>query len=186
MPNCQIRKLAADGTDKTGQGHSPTCTAPNYQICKKYHWKKHHWNQHHWKRLDSGWQTTTNGTDQTHGERKNTMKSKVLEIRDVGTFIPMLAIDINPDDDDDYGKQWYLMRRCGYACDGDPNIVLTCLDAGGGPAWNDPYAWGGRTYPVAHDYIIKHWIDLVDGDVIDVEFILGESTTKKISERMVG
>ena len=35
----------------------------------------------------------------------------------------------------------------------------------------------------AHDYIAEHWAELDDGDVIDVEFILGEKPTKKISER---
>ena len=36
---------------------------------------------------------------------------------------------------------------------------------------------------VAHNYIATHWHDLVDGDVVDVEFILGETAEKKISER---
>ena len=112
------------------------------------------------------------------------MQAKVLEVRDSGTFIPMLAIDINPDiDDEDNGRpQRYLMRRCGYACNGEPNIMLT--DLYNGMATSDPYAWrGSHTYANAHNYIIEHWNELIDGDVIDVEFILGESKTKKISER---
>jgi len=36
---------------------------------------------------------------------------------------------------------------------------------------------------VAHDYIEKHFNELKDGDVIDVEHILGETTKKKRSER---
>lgn len=52
------------------------------------------------------------------------MKAKTLEIRDEGTFISALAIDINPSND----AQRYLMRRCGYPCDGLPNVILTCLD----------------------------------------------------------
>ena len=107
------------------------------------------------------------------------MKAKALEIRDVGTFIPALAVDINPDND----AQRYLMRRCGYPCDGQPNVIVTWLD-GGGQASNDPYSWGGRTWPVAHNYIIEHWDELADGDVVDVSFILGETTTRKISERV--
>lgn len=106
------------------------------------------------------------------------MHTKALEIRDMGTFIAALAIDINPAND----SQHWLMRRCGYPCDGQPNVILTRLD-GSGQATNDPYAWGGRTWPVAHNYIIKHWDSLQDGDVVDVSFILGESTTPKISER---
>jgi hypothetical protein len=35
---------------------------------------------------------------------------------------------------------------------------------------------------VAHDYIRNNWPTLKDGDVIDVEFILGETNERKISE----
>ncbi len=107
------------------------------------------------------------------------MKVKVLEVRDEGTFIPMLCVDMNHDNN----AQHYLLRRCGYPCDEHPNILITRLSADGTPAWNDPYAWGGRTFPVAHDYIIKNWETLKDGDVVDVSFILGETTKPKISER---
>jgi hypothetical protein len=106
------------------------------------------------------------------------MRAKVLEIRDEGTFIPALAVDINPAND----EQRYLMRRVGYSCNGEPNVILTALD-GHGKATNDPYEWGGRTYPVAHNYIIEHWNELRDGDVIDVSFILGETDKPKVSER---
>ena len=106
------------------------------------------------------------------------MLTKALELRDSGTFIPILAVDMNPGNE----AERYLLRRCGYPCDGEPNIIVTRLD-GNGKATNDPYAWGGRTYPVAHDWIIKNWRQLMDGDVVDVEFILGEKPEKKISER---
>ena len=107
------------------------------------------------------------------------MRAKTLEIRDEATFIPALAVDINPDND----AQRYLMRRCGYPCNGEPNVIVTRLD-GDGQASNDPYSWGGRTWPIAHNYIIEHWDELEDGDVVDVSFILGETTTRKISERV--
>ena len=49
----------------------------------------------------------------------------------------------------------------------------------------DCYGWPSnpRTYQVAHNYIATHWSALSDGDVIDVEFILGETDTRKTSER---
>ena len=106
------------------------------------------------------------------------MKAKALEVRDSATFIPILAVDMTPDN----VMQRWLLRRCGYACDDRPNVIITNL-AGDGRATNDPYAWGGRTYPIAHAYILDHWHKLQDGDVVDVEFILGETPTKKISER---
>ena len=107
------------------------------------------------------------------------MNCKILEIRDEGTFIPVLCVDMNPIDD----AQRYYMRRCGYPCDGAPNIALMHLGMDGGPSWNDPYAWGGRTYPVAHNYIIEHWSELENGSVVDVSFILGETKMPKVSER---
>ena len=108
------------------------------------------------------------------------MKAKTLELRDEGTCIPVLCVDMNPVNE----AQRYLLRRCGYPCDGQPNnILMTRLVADGGKAWNDPYAWGGRTMPVAHKHIIEHWDELQDGDVVDVSFILGETTKPKLSER---
>lgn len=116
------------------------------------------------------------------------MKIKLLEVRDSGTFIAMLCVDMNPDARASTQEAWdaqrYLLRRCGYPCDGHPNIAMTPLDAGGRPCWNDPYGWKDRrTYPVAHNYIYEHWNELRDGDVVDVEFILGETTEPKKSER---
>lgn len=107
------------------------------------------------------------------------MKALALEIRDEWTFMAVLAVDMNPAND----AQHWLLRRCGYPADGPPNIALTMLDANGSKMWNDPYAWGGRTWPVAHHYIIDHWHELQDGDVIDVQFILGETAAPKKSER---
>lgn len=106
------------------------------------------------------------------------MQTKILEIRDSATFIPVLCVNMNVPDD----PERYYLRCCGYPNDGEPNILLTRLD-GTGLASNDPYAWGGRTYPVAHNYIIEHWRELKSGDVVDVEFILGERDAPKVSER---
>lgn len=108
------------------------------------------------------------------------MQAKALEIRDSMTFIPALAVNINPMN----AEQRYLMRRVGYPCDGFPNVILTRL-AGEGQATNDPYAWpNSRTMAVAHNYIIDNWDALKDGDVVDVEFILGEKDKPAISERL--
>jgi hypothetical protein len=116
--------------------------------------------------------------------------AKALELRDEGTFIALLAVDMNPPvpgfirPGEVPQNQIYLLRRCGYPCDGRPNIVITHMSADGRPASNDPYSWGGRTYPVAHKYIIDHWNELKDGDVVDVQFILGETKQPKTSERL--
>jgi hypothetical protein len=51
------------------------------------------------------------------------MKAKTLELRDTATFIPVLCVDMNPDNE----GQRYLLYRCGYRCNGEPNILLTRL-----------------------------------------------------------
>lgn len=106
------------------------------------------------------------------------MKCKLLEIRDSGTAFVALCIDMNPDND----VQKSGLNGYGFPCDGVPNIMLTHA-SGGKKADNDPYGWGDRTYNVAHNYITDNWSHLNDGDVVDVQFILGETTERKISER---
>jgi hypothetical protein len=81
------------------------------------------------------------------------MEVKCLEIRDDGTFIPVICIRPVPANE----AQRYLLRRDGYR--------------------------GTRTKKQAHHWIAEHWREIKDGDVIDVEYILGERPTKKISER---
>jgi hypothetical protein len=113
------------------------------------------------------------------------MKAKALELRDEGTFIALLAVDMNPilEPGPQYAAQRYLLRRVGYPCDCRPNILITKLAGDGSKATNDPYYWGDRTMANAHRYIIEHWNDLKDGDVVDVQFILGETPAPKASER---
>lgn len=108
------------------------------------------------------------------------MKTKILEVRDEGTMISMLCVDMNPDT----AEERYYLRRHGYACDGSPNILITHVSADGGPATNDPCFWKDRTRSTARMHIIAHWDDLLDGDVVDVQFIRGETAAPKKSERL--
>lgn len=106
------------------------------------------------------------------------MKTKCLEIRDHATFIPVICLRPMPENE----GQRYLLRRDGYSCDPEDMIVIM-IDAQCRGAAYDPYDWQGRTHRTAHDYIRNHWDDLRDGDVVDVQFILGETAEKKVSER---
>lgn len=111
------------------------------------------------------------------------------------TFIPVLAIRmmrgpsanlLEASSAEHVAENW-LMRKAGYNLDDPPLAVLLCrMDPNGGPhqASYDPYSWGmARTLSFAHSYIVEHWGELKSGDVIDVEFLLGETKTKKQSER---
>lgn len=107
------------------------------------------------------------------------MKIKCLEIRDRNTFIVVMAFKPMPENE----AQRYLLRRDGWSCREDEHCVMV-INTHKHVAMHDPYDYGGgsRTMPEAHKYIEKHWAELADGDVIDVEFILGETAEKKPSE----
>jgi hypothetical protein len=107
------------------------------------------------------------------------MKIKCLEIRDRNTMIAVMAFKPIPENE----AQRYLMRRDGWSCTADEHCVMV-IRTHSHSAMHDPYDYGRetRTMPEAHKYIEKHWDELVDGDVIDVEFILGETRAKKQSE----
>ena len=106
------------------------------------------------------------------------MEVKTFEVRDVGTFVAVLAIKL-----DAFGgtRACALLQRCGYNL-AARNIILTRLD-GHGRATNDPCDWGvARTMRVAHGYLYDNWPHLEDGQVICVEHILGERDKPKETE----
>lgn len=106
------------------------------------------------------------------------MNSKLFELRDRGTFVPVMVTKVEPANE----QEMYLLRRSGYGIPSDL-VIMTGLDGGLDKATCDPYDWGSnRTRLVAHKYIAEHFDELESGAVIDVEFILGETTKPKISE----
>lgn len=108
------------------------------------------------------------------------MEIKLFEIRDRATFIPAFAIRPLPNDE----KQFYLLRSAGYGCDPSHKIIIFGA-LHGGQCEYDPYNWtGSRTMKHAHHYIEEHFDTLNSGDVIDVEYILGETTEPKISQQV--
>lgn len=113
------------------------------------------------------------------------MIAKTFEIRDAATFFGALAIKLEPSCEADR----YLLARSGYGTDMERQseyVLFTRLD-GTGPCYYDPFEWGmvPRTMAVAHRYVNEHFDELKSGDVIDVEFILGETKVKKITEAVV-
>ncbi len=112
------------------------------------------------------------------------MESKLFEIRDSATFIPILAVRFTPANE----QESYLLARSGYGLDPDYQgaYVILCRIVGGElDVGATPNHWGGtRTLSTAHHYIINNWEELTSGDVVDVEFILGETSGPKVSERL--
>lgn len=117
------------------------------------------------------------------------MEVKLFEVRDSATFMPMMAVRLRWNNT----AERFLLRRAGYAGEQidrdagiEPYVIFCKLD--GVEAQYDPFAWssGARTIPTAHRHIIENWNTLRSGDVIDVQFLVGETTTAKESEALHG
>lgn len=108
------------------------------------------------------------------------MESKVFEVRDRGTFIPVLATKLGSDD---FQETWLLSKSgYGFSRDSQSCYVLLCQLQGNRCNY-DPYSWDSATYSVAHAYIREHFDDMLPGAVVDVEYVRGERSAPRISER---
>jgi len=118
------------------------------------------------------------------------MITKLFEVRDVATFIPVMAVRMKAKVPiyfymKESKAEEYLLRRSGFWGETGSNLVGLAMLSGEESHMNFvPHLWEGRTMTTAHKYIAEHFDDLESGSVIDVEFILGESATKKVSERL--
>ena len=116
------------------------------------------------------------------------MIAKIVEIRDAGTFIPALVVQLGSP----FEAERYLLARTGYGrtFEDQSRYIALMKIAGGEPCDGhiDPFAWGQnpRTYFVAHRYISEHFDELAPGAVVDVEWILGLREEPKRSERDLG
>ena len=107
------------------------------------------------------------------------MIAKTFEVRDRATFIPVLAVKLQPTNEQDR----YLLARSGYGrTAGEQSNYVILWGLTGGLATYDPHAWDNRTRQVAHRYIQEKFDFLVSGGVVDVEFLLGETEVPKFSE----
>ena len=113
------------------------------------------------------------------------METKLFELRDKGTFIPIIATLMTSSDP----AEAYLLRCAGYSIGSNDEwlVLLDRLDGGHSAYQADAQHGGGpRTFPAAHMHIQNNWPELTSGQVIDVEFLLGERDTLKESERAAG
>ena len=107
---------------------------------------------------------------------------KLFELRDRFTFMPVMAIKLNPETE----QERFLLAKAGYGVgysDQSKYIILLRINGDHVRGSSDCYDhFEGRTMGEAHKYIYKNWSELKSGDLIDVEFILGETNQKKSSE----
>lgn len=111
------------------------------------------------------------------------MEIKLIELRDRGTFIPIMAIKLGSEIE----KERWLLSRAGYgvtASEQSEYVLFARL--GGGLISYNPSSWPApvRTYREAHRWLIEHWDEMPSGGVLDVQYILGETDRPKESERM--
>lgn len=101
------------------------------------------------------------------------MEIKFFEIRDSATFIPAMAFTIS-------GHDSWLAARAGFG----PDRLIILMRLEDQEARYSPFGWSGgaRTMLEAHKHIEKNWDRLNSGEVIDVEFVLGETKVIKRSE----
>lgn len=103
---------------------------------------------------------------------------KFFEIRDSMTTLPLMVTKLEPINSD---EDWLIKRAMG--SEPYPLFLVTFMSKG--ESRFDVYEWGrvgARTVKEAHQYIENNWDKLETGDVIDLEFLLGEKLTKKHSE----
>lgn len=108
------------------------------------------------------------------------MECKTLEVRDDGTFIPCIAIILNPANE----KDRYLLARAGYGQSAEEQgeyVIFGRLQTESEFHY-DPFAWGNRTMQTAHHHVRTHFNTLESGAVIDVQFLKGETSEPKKSE----
>ena len=105
--------------------------------------------------------------------------TKFFEIRDRGTFIPAMATMLSGSCGKNVEER-YLLHRAGY---GGNCLLLTHM--GTCESHCDVNDWtSGRTMRKAYLHIYLNWDSLESGSVIDIEAILGETSTPKLSERL--
>jgi hypothetical protein len=103
------------------------------------------------------------------------MKTKVFEVRDRVTMIPVLAIKLEAENI----QQQKLLHHAGYSPRQPYYLMLHIVSF---KFQYDSHAWNDRTLGRAHHYIEQNFDKMVDGEVIDIEYILGETTQPKVSD----
>lgn len=103
------------------------------------------------------------------------MLTKAFEVLDRHTFIPVMATVMDGRED-----ELYIIRAAGFTTLGSKVVVtkLNCLTSE-----YDPNVWESRTMINAHRFIEDNFYNIPTGHVIDVEYLLGETETKKGSNK---
>jgi hypothetical protein len=113
------------------------------------------------------------------------MKTKIFELRDKATCLVVVATKMEPESKDrsykEYERELMLLRKLGFSDFKDNPLVMLTLP-NSGKNYYIPYQWNDRTLQTAHKYIQDNFDELEQDDVIDIEYILGETNQVKPTE----
>lgn len=116
------------------------------------------------------------------------MKTKLFEVRDEGTNISVMAIKLGGETN---LAENGILAHAGYGVSPqkrlDSNyVILVKLNGSNIEVNHDPFKWpGSRTMCYAHTYIQRNFDELTSGDVIDIQYLGGETKTPKTSDNLV-
>ena len=96
---------------------------------------------------------------------------KIIEGRDIGTCLVLMAIMMMPDNEH---EKW-LLAKVGYSGGATHLVHLTLLSSN--ESHYSPDAWGSITLKEIHEEIVANWEVLRSGDMIDIAFIKGRRMT---------
>ncbi len=100
------------------------------------------------------------------------METKILEVRDNCTTMPILAVRLIPGN----GKDLALLSRTGYgqSVEEQSKFVITVPLECPSHSTYAPSQEGSPWESEVHRDIIEHWDELEDGDVVDPAFYRGD------------
>lgn len=103
------------------------------------------------------------------------METKAFEVRDRGTCIPIIATNLSINTIDTAESR---LIGAGFGLVTNTVLVTRLSNM---QTEHDRFAWQGtgRTMHIAHRHIEDNFDELTTGDVVDVEFIMGETSVPK-------
>jgi len=113
------------------------------------------------------------------------MEMKLIEVRDVATRLSVLAIKLGSTNE----AEDFILQSAGYGSSYEqPNYVLLVDLVSPPRIWLDYQeteyqTQGARTFSEAHKELEQNWSKYKSGDVLDVQFVLGETPKPKESDR---
>jgi len=114
------------------------------------------------------------------------MAQKIIEVRDAGTHVDVLAIRLEAQNE----QERYILARSGYGGGNEDFANFTLMIDLNWPVsiWGSAYECEmdtrpSRTFYEAHRELTKNWDAYKSGDVLDVQFVIGETDHPKKSDR---